>query len=75
MEAVARWKTRPNGIALSPDGKILYVGDTDRHAVVAFDLDSRGAVVRPRDLITKIDGVPNGIRTDWRGGFMSGRGV
>ena len=29
LEAVARWKTRPNGIALSPNGRTLYVSDSD----------------------------------------------
>ncbi len=72
IEALARWKTRPNGIALSNDGKILYVGDADRHAVVAFDLDSRGAASNPRDLIKNIEGVPNGIRTDVTGRLYVG---
>ncbi|MDE3198546.1 MAG: SMP-30/gluconolactonase/LRE family protein [Acidobacteriota bacterium] len=72
IEAVAKWKTRPNGIALSPDGKTLYVGDGDRHAVVAFSLDGRGAATDPRDLITKISGVPNGMRTDVTGRLYVG---
>jgi len=72
IEAVARWKTRPNGIALSPDGKVLYVSDSDRHAVVAFDLDGRGGAANPRDVITKIEGVPNGMRTDVNGRLYIG---
>ncbi len=72
IEAVARWKTRPNGIALSGDGKTLYVGDADRHAVVAFDVDGRGAVSNQRDLIRNIGGVPNGIRTDVAGRIYVG---
>jgi gluconolactonase len=76
MEAVARWKTRPNGIALSNDGKMLYVGDSDRHAVVAFDLDSHGVASNQRDLIKNIDGVPNGIRTDVSGRiYVGARGL
>ena len=67
MEAVARWKTRPNGIALSHDGKTLYVSDSDRHAVTAFDLDGRGGAANQRDVITKIRGVPGGIRLDVNG--------
>ncbi len=31
------------GSRLSGDGKTLYVGDADRHAVVAFDVDGHGA--------------------------------
>jgi gluconolactonase len=72
LEAAAKWKTRPNGIALTGDGKTLYVGDADRHAVVAFDVDGRGAVSNPRDLIKNIDGVPNGIRTDVTGRIYVG---
>ena len=76
IDVVAQWKTRPNGIALSPDGKILYVGDSDRHAVSAFDLDGRGAASGPRDVIKNIDGVPNGIRTDVTGRlYVGARGL
>jgi len=76
VDVVARWKTRPNGIAMSADGKILYVGDADRHAIVAFDLDGRGGAGNPRDLITKIPGVPNGIRTDVNGRlYVGARGL
>ena len=67
LETVTQWKTRPNGIALTADGKTLYAGDADRHAVVAFDLDGRGAASDPRDIIKNIEGVPNGIRTDVTG--------
>jgi gluconolactonase len=67
LDTVAEWKTRPNGIALTADGKTLYTGDADRHALVAFDLDGRGAASNPRDFIKNIEGVPNGIRTDMTG--------
>ena len=69
VEAVARWKTRPDGIAFSNDGKTLFVTDSDRHAVVAFDLDGRGGAANQRDVITGIKGVPLGIRTDVTGRF------
>jgi gluconolactonase len=76
VDAVAQWKTRPNGIAMSADGKTLYVGDADRHAVVAFDLDGRGGAGNQRDLIKNIDGVPNGIRTDVTGRlYVGARGL
>ena len=32
LEAIARWKTRPNGITLSPNGRLLYVADSDARA-------------------------------------------
>jgi gluconolactonase len=72
IEAVARWQTRPNGIALSADGKKLYVSDADRHAVVVFDLDSKGAAANPRDFITRIEGVPAGLRLDVAGRLYVG---
>jgi gluconolactonase len=67
VEAVARWKTRPNGIALSPNGKTLYVSDSDAHLVRAFDLDGKGAATKERVMIEKIPGVPDGLRTDENG--------
>ncbi len=76
VEAVARWQTRPNGVALSSDGKKLYVSDADRHAIVAFDLDSKGVASNPRDFITKIPGVPAGLRLDAGGRvFVSAQGL
>jgi gluconolactonase len=72
IEAVARWQTRPNGIALSADGKKLFVSDADRHAVVVFDLDSKGAAANPRDFITQIEGVPAGLRLDVAGHLYVG---
>lgn len=64
LEAIAKWQTRPNGIALSNDGKTLFVADSDRHAVVAFDVAGHGGAGNARDVIQKIEGVPGGIRTD-----------
>jgi sugar lactone lactonase YvrE len=76
LDAVARWQTRPNGIAVSSDGKVLFVCDSDRHAVVAFDLDRAGAAGNQRDLIRNVAGVPGGIRTDVDGRFyVAAKGV
>lgn len=43
---------KPNGLAVSPDGKTLYVADSgpDRQALLALDLDVNGNVTRPRIL-------------------------
>jgi gluconolactonase len=35
LEAISRTQTRPNGVTLSPDGKILYVADTDHRSLRA----------------------------------------
>lgn len=76
VEALARWKTRPNGVALSADGKTLYVSDADRHAIVQFDLDSKGSATGSRDFVTGIDGVPAGLRLDVTGQlFVAANGL
>jgi len=67
LEAVAKWKTRPNGIALSPNGRMLYVSDSDARLVRAFDLDRGGAASNERVFVDKISGVLDGIRTDEKG--------
>jgi len=64
LDAIARWKTRPNGIALSPNGKTLYVTDSDARLVRAYDLDHGAA---ERVVIENIPGVPDGIRMDEKG--------
>jgi gluconolactonase len=39
---------RPNGLALSPDGKTLYVADTVGHDVIAWDVRSDGSLANRR---------------------------
>jgi gluconolactonase len=76
LDVVAKWRTRPNGIALPADGKVLYVTDSDRHAVVAFDLDRAGAAGNQRDAIRNVAGVPGGLRTDVEGRiYVAAKGV
>ena len=76
IEAVARWKTRPNGITVSPNGRTLYVSDSDLRLVRAYDLDGKGAATNERVAIEKIPGVPDGIRTDEKGNlYVAARAV
>jgi len=67
LELIAKSKTRPNGVTLSPNGRILYVSDSDARQVRAYDLDRAGAASNERVAIDKIQGVPDGIRTDEKG--------
>jgi gluconolactonase len=67
LEAIAKPKGRPNGIAISPNGRILYVSNSDEHNLRAYDLDHNGAASSERILVSKIDGVPDGIRVDEKG--------
>jgi len=71
VETIARLKTRPNGIALSPNGRTLYVTDSDARCVRAYGLDRSGDLDRAgsdgRVIVESIPGVPDGIRTDENG--------
>jgi gluconolactonase len=67
LDAMAKWGTRPNGVALSPNGRILYVADSDRRSVIAFDLDRAGGASNERVFLPKVEGVPGGLRTDEKG--------
>jgi gluconolactonase len=67
LEPIAKWGTRPNGLALSPNGRILYVADSDRRSVLAFDVDRAGGASNERVFLPKVEGVPGGLRTDEKG--------
>lgn len=67
LEAIARWKTRPNGITLSPNGRLLYVADSDARSIRVFDLAGNGAASNERVFVGKLAGVPGGLRTDEKG--------
>lgn len=67
VSVLARWDKRPNGLALSPDGKLLYAASSDERAVRVFDLDHQGNAAGERVLISGIEGVPNGLCTDDQG--------
>ena len=76
LSALARWRTRPNGIALSENGRTLYVADSDAQTVHAFDLDKDGAASNDRVVISKIAGAPGGVRTDEDGNiYVAARDV
>jgi len=76
LELVSKRQTRPNGIALSPNGKVLYVTDSDQHAVIAFDLDKAGAATGERQIVSQIEGIPDGIRTDEKGNlYVAARSI
>jgi gluconolactonase len=65
--ALARWNKRPSGIAVSPDGKTLYVANGDERTIHAFDLDRQGNASNGRILVSGMDGVPKALRTDGQG--------
>ena len=76
LKVVARSKGRPNGIALSPSGKVLYVSNSDERNVRAYDIDKNGDASNERILIDKVDGIPGGLCVDEKGQlFVAARGV
>ena len=67
---------RPNGVALSPDGRTLYVADTDEKKILAYDLDEEGNASRERVFISGIDGSPDGLRVAANGNlYIAARGI
>ena len=70
MKLVAKPAGRPNGIALSPNGRTLYVVNTDERNVRAYDLDHNGDASNERVLIPSLPGVPDTIRVDEKGALF-----
>ena len=63
--------SRPNGLALSPDEAVLYVGDTATQTVWAYDLAADGTTSGKRRLVDVTDdstpGRVDGVRVDTAG--------
>lgn len=60
---------KPNGLALSPDERILYVCDTAKYHVRAFDLDESGRLDRSSSRVFATmdpgtNGGPDGMKVD-----------
>jgi sugar lactone lactonase YvrE len=61
---------RPNGLAFAPDEKTLYVDDTVRGHIRAFDVDPTGGLSRGRifaELQAGEPGAPDGMKVDCQG--------
>ena len=67
LELIAKPAGRPNGIAFSPNSKVLYVANSDERNVRAYDLDGDGKASNERVLISNVDGPPDGIAVDEKG--------
>lgn len=72
VQALVRDLNRPNGLAFSPDGKILYVNNSDpaKNLVMRYDVAADGTLVNGRvfaNLTSKIDGLADGMKVDAKG--------
>ena len=69
--------SRPNGLALSPDESVLYINDTRRRHIRAFDLEPNGMplIATDRvfcDLNGEREGNPDGMKVDTEGNVYCG---
>ncbi len=70
---------RPNGLAFSPDERVLYVDDSHRGHIRAFDVLADGTVANGRVFAELkkpgAEGVPDGMKVDVQGNvFCTGAG-
>jgi gluconolactonase len=69
--------TLPNGLAFSPDESVLYINDTRRGHIRAFDVMPNGTLARASDRVF-VDlrgdepGVPDGMKVDVEGNVYCG---
>jgi gluconolactonase len=76
VKLVAKPVGRPNGIALSPNGRVLYVANSDERNIRAYDIDRNGEAANERIFAANLGGVPGGLRTDEAGNlYVAGKGV
>jgi gluconolactonase len=76
MTLVAKFASRPRGIALSPNGRTLYVSNADEHNIRAWDVDRNGEAANERVLAAKIEGAPGGITVDAQGNlWVAAKGI
>lgn len=62
--------TQPNGLAFSPDGKKLYVDDSDQRNIRVYDFHPDGTVSNGRIFASEVapgKGVPDGMKLDVQG--------
>jgi len=67
----------PNGIAFSPDETVLYIVDTGRRQIRAFDVEPNGMIARGTDrvfadLSGSEPGYPDGLKVDTAGNVYCG---
>ena len=69
--------TQPNGLAFSPDGRKMYIDDSEKRNIRMYDVAPDGSLTNGRTFGEepgeKDDGVPDGIKVDKNGNlFVTG---
>jgi gluconolactonase len=77
VRLLTRELTQPNGLAFSPDGKHLYIDDSERRDIRVYDFGASGNLSNGRIFATEAgspkSGVPDGMRVDHSGNlFVTG---
>jgi gluconolactonase len=68
VRLLVKYMSQPNGLAFSPDGKRLYVDDSEQKNIRVFDF-ANGGVQHERIFASEDEpgGVPDGMRVDTAG--------
>lgn len=81
ISVVANDFVKPNGLAFSPDERLLYVADSGRthdpdgpHHIRVFKVTSDGLLTGGREFCEVDPGVPDGLRVDIMGNVWSSSG-
>jgi gluconolactonase len=77
VRLLTRDLAQPNGLAFSPDGRRLYIDDSERRDIRVYDVGAGGTLVNGRlfgkEAGPPHSGVPDGIRVDRQGNvFVTG---
>ena len=77
LKLLTKDMAQPNGLAFSPDGKRLYIDDSERRNILVFDVAADGSIANGRifgeEPGGKGEGVPDGMKVDTQGNvFVTG---
>jgi gluconolactonase len=74
VDVVADGFAKPNGLAFSPDERVLYVGDSEACHVKAFDVEDGARLSAGRVLAEIAPGYPDGLKVDAAGRIHASAG-
>jgi gluconolactonase len=75
VQLLTKELTEPNGLAFSPDGKKLYVDDSEQRNIRVYDFQPDGTLANGRifgdEKAGPKDGVPDGLKVDMEGNLYA----